>query len=105
MRALVTVPTTGWVHKHVAMTSNHLRSDPRCGRMLFSTHRPFENNLSHIVNDFMAGDETFWLSVDADNPPMRNPLDLMELNLDVIGCPTPVWHFTGQPGERPTHHA
>jgi hypothetical protein len=49
-----------------------------------------------------GGEYDFWLNIDADNPPMSNPLDLVELDRDIIGCPTPVWHFTGKkPGERP----
>lgn len=104
MKAFISIPTTGWVHKHVAMTACRLSQDPRCGQLIFPTHRPFENNLSHIVNQWMdESDEDFWLSFDADNPPMRNPLELMELDLDIIGCPTPVWHYTGQPGERPIY--
>ncbi len=27
---------------------------------------------------------------------MRNPLDLVELNKDIIGLPTPVWHYKGK---------
>ena len=52
----------------------------------------------------MAGDWNLWLSMDADNPPEQNPLDLVELDRDVIGCPTPIWHYTGEkPGERPIY--
>lgn len=52
----------------------------------------------------MASDASFWLSIDADNPPTRNPLDLIELDKDIIGLPTPVWHYTGEiPGERPIY--
>ncbi len=51
----------------------------------------------------MAGDCDFWLSIDADNPPEKNPLDLVELDKDIIGCPTPIWHYTGKAGERPIY--
>ena len=33
----------------------------------------------------------WWLNIDADNPPQGNPLDLIALNKDIIGCPTPIW--------------
>ena len=29
--------------------------------------------------------------MDDDNPPRKNPIDLIFYDLDVIGCPTPVW--------------
>lgn len=101
LRVLVTVPTTGWIHKHSAFALLKLQLDRRFKlRILLPTHRPFENNLHHIVNDFMAGDEDCWLSFDADNPPIGNPLDLVLYDKDVIGCPTPIWH-NDKPGDRP----
>jgi hypothetical protein len=66
------------------------------------SNKPFENNLHHIVRDFLAGDWDYWLTMDADNPPERNPLDLVELDKDIVGCPTPIWHYTGN-GERPIY--
>lgn len=52
------------------------------------------------MNDFLDGGEDYWLSMDDDNPPLRNPLDLIELNCDLIGLPTPVW-ANMKPGDRP----
>lgn len=69
----------------------------------FPSNKPYENNLHHIVNAFMAGDYDFWLSMDADNPPQNNPLDLVELDKDIIGLPTPIWHYTQKPKERPIY--
>ncbi|MCP4257962.1 MAG: hypothetical protein GY774_10605 [Planctomycetes bacterium] len=102
-KVLITVPNKGWVHKLVSLATNKLLSDRRYdSNLIYPTHSPFENNLHHIINDFIAGDYSYWLSIDADNPPMNNPLDLIELDKDIIGLPTPVWHFSGKiPGERP----
>ena len=103
-RVLITVPTTGWIHKHVAMALLKLQTDSRYQlRICMPTHTPFENNLHHILQEWMETGEEFWLSFDADNPPMRNPLDLVHLDLDIVGCPTPVWHYTGGEGERPIY--
>jgi hypothetical protein len=70
--------------------------------IIMPSHKPYENNLHHIVCDIVKGDWDFWLNIDADNPPMQNPLDLVELDKDIIGLPTPVWHFTDN-GERPVY--
>lgn len=102
---LVTIPNTGSIHKLVSLTTNKLLVDSRykC-TIIYPTHNPYENNLHHIVNDFMKGGYGFWLNIDSDNPPINNPLDLVAYNLDVIGLPTPVWHFTEEvPGERPLY--
>lgn len=100
---LVTVPNTHWVHKHVAHRLLLLQTDGRYPLTIqFPSHKPYENNLHHIVYDFRHGDWSFWLNIDSDNPPMNNPLDLVELNLDLIGLPTPVWHNSGE-GEFPIY--
>ncbi len=105
MNILVSIPNTGSVHKLVSLTTNRLITDPRhrCN-IIYPTHNPYENNLHHIVNDFMAGSYNFWLNIDSDNPPINNPLDLVDYDLDIVGLPTPVWHFTEKvKGERPIY--
>ena len=111
MKILVSFPTSPahpFLHKSVVFVSWKLLGDKRHQvRPMIPTHQPFEHNLHKILNDFMASDCQFWLSIDADNPPLRNPLDLVELDLDIVGCPTPVWHFdpdTAKPGEPPLYY-
>jgi hypothetical protein len=73
-------------------------------RIIQPTHSPSDNNRHHIFNDFLAGGEDYLLMIDSDNPPINNPLDLVSLDMDIITCPTPVWHFTGKnKGERPIY--
>lgn len=104
-KILVSVPNTGWIHKCVCFVTDRLLFDTRYKvTIIRPTHNPYENNLHHIVNDFMLGNYDFWLNIDSDNPPMSNPLNLIELNKDIIGLPTPVWHFDGKiKGERPIY--
>jgi hypothetical protein len=52
------------------------------------------------MNDFLDHGEDFWLSMDDDNPPQNNPIDIVDLDLDVVGFPTPVWH-SAVVGDRP----
>lgn len=104
-KVLITVPTTGWIHKQAVFALMRLQQDSRFKkRIILPTHSPFENNLHHIVREWMDDyDEDFWLTFDNDNPPTSNPLDLVALDKDIIGCPTPVWHCTNpdDPNERP----
>jgi hypothetical protein len=85
------------------MAGVKLLSDGRYDtQLIVPTNNPYENNLHHIVVDFLKGGYDYWLNIDADNPPMNNPLDLVELDKDIIGCPTPVYHFTDKvKNERP----
>lgn len=102
-KVLITVPNQMWLHKHVVFCLLHLQNDNRLDKqIILPTHRPLENNLHHIIKEFLEGDYTHWLSIDADNPPTKNPLDLVFLDLDIVGCPTPVLHIDKQ-GERPLY--
>lgn len=89
----LTVPNgSGWLHKHVHFAVCKILQDRRYQiRHDCPTHSPYVNNLHHCIKDFLRGGEDFWLSIDDDNPPINNPLDLMEYDLDLIGLPTPVW--------------
>lgn len=98
-----TAPAHPYLHKHVVMASWRLLADKRYDvKPICPSWNPFENNLHHIVNDFLEGDYDFWLSIDHDNPPMKNPLDLVEYDRDIVGFPTPVWHYNGN-GDRPIY--
>lgn len=102
---LVTVPNQHWVQKHVVHKMMLLLTDGRYRvNIQEPSHKPYVNNLQHIVNEFMEGQFDFWLNIDADNPPTQNPLDLVKLDKSIIGLPTPVWHFVGnKEGERPIY--
>ncbi len=110
-KVLLTFPTSPanpYLHKHVVFASWRIIADPRFEiTPLIPSHNPLENNLNKIVKEFIAGDFDYWLSIDSDNPPFANPLDDVELDLDIIGFPTPVWHYDGdesKKGERPIYY-
>lgn len=101
-----TSPANPYIHKHCFQAGLKLQRETRCKvKTITPSHNPYENNLHHIVNYFLKGDYDFWLNIDADNPPIKNPLDLVFFDKDIIGCPTPIWHFTGKEGkgERPLY--
>jgi len=103
IKILVSIPNLGWIHKLVSFATDRLLIDPRYHTHLIRpTHIPYENNLAHILRDFVNGDEDYWLNIDADNPPVNSPYDLIEFDKDLIGLPTPVWHNTDN-GERPIY--
>lgn len=101
---LISTTNQHWIHKTVVHKNHFLMADKRykC-KLIMPSHKPYVNNLHHIVKEFIASDFDYWLNIDSDNPPTNNPLDLVELDKDVIGCPTPIWHFVGGNtiGERP----
>jgi hypothetical protein len=92
VKVLVSVPHVGCIKPHVVASLLEIQADYRHdGTIVMPRNRPYENNLHHIVNKFMQGDEEYWLNIDSDNPPINNPLDLIQYDLDIVGLPTPVW--------------
>jgi len=98
----ITVPNgKGWLHKHVHFAVCRMLGDSRYRvRHDCPTHSPYVHNLHKCMNDFLNGEEDYWLSIDNDNPPTNNPLDLVNCDCDLIGFPTPVWHSAIE-GDRP----
>jgi len=93
VKVLVSIPNTGMIHKLVSQCAMRLLGDGRHEvRIIQPTWRPYEHNLNRIVRDIREQDVDYWLNIDSDNPPIRNPLDLVDLDLDLVGCPTPVYH-------------
>jgi hypothetical protein len=100
-KVMLAVPNMGWIHKTVILALRPLFHDPRVIlKDIYPTHRPYENNLHHIRKQFLEEGHDYLIIVDDDNPPMRNILDLVFLDLDIVGCPTPIWK-TGPVGDRP----
>lgn len=102
MSTLVSVCNTGSIHKSVVQCLLKLIKNSSV-TIIMPTHSPYENNLHHVISDFLKSDHEFWLNIDADNPPTKNPLELIDRNLDIVGLPTPVWHYIGKEGERPVY--
>lgn len=101
-RIYITIPNDGTITNYAVECLLKLIPDSRYNtKVAVPRERPYENNLHHCVNSFMESDCTHWLSFDADNPPRANPLDLVALDRDIIGLPTPVWGYTRIPGHRP----
>lgn len=104
-KVLVSVTNEHWIHKSVVWVLLKLIQDGRHKvRIIMPSHKPYENNLHHIVKDVLDDGYDFWLNIDSDNPPEKNPLDLVELNKDIIGLPTPIAHFDGKgTGDAPVY--
>lgn len=101
MKVLVSIPNQGWIHKFVTFAAVRLCLDRRHAvNLICPTWNPYEHSLNRIAIDVLQGGYDYWLNIDDDNPPTNNPLDLLELFPDVLGCPTPIYHNKGD-GEWP----
>jgi len=89
----VVVLTTGTVHsqtmKSIVQMVN-MQSDKY--NIIFGTSQRImvDNNRNNIVKKFLESNWDYLIMIDEDNPPNRNPLELLDLNKDVMVCPTPI---------------
>ena len=91
-KVLIAIPNTGSIQKNLVFTAYKLMADKRIKpNLILPSHSPTVENRHRIAKDFLKDGYDFLISIDSDNPPKRNIIDLIFLNLDVVGCPTPVW--------------
>ena len=53
--------------------------------LYFPVARPISNNRNQIAKKFLAGDWDYLVMLDDDNPPLRNVLELLREDKDVVG--------------------
>lgn len=63
----------------------------------FSKVTGVDYNRNTIVQDFLNTKCKWLLMVDHDNPPLNNPLDLIQYNKDVMCLPTMMWRGVDSP--------
>lgn len=93
-KILIATPNMGWIRREVTSLHITMSHDTRYDREFrFPRGVPYELNINKLIyEDFLPGDFDYLLLVDSDNPALKNPLDLVELDKDVIACPTPQWY-------------
>jgi len=101
-RVLISAINTGQVTKQVAQVMVKLSHDERVDSLLvWPTVTPYVGSLHKCIRQVLRDGFDFWVTMDHDNPPINNPLDLVFLDLPVVGLPTPVWVSATEPGDRP----
>jgi len=89
-KVYIAVLTMGSIRRELAPMLFLMRSDPRYD-VKIRDHglRPSSYNRNNIVEEFLKTDCDYLLCIDHDTVPLKNPLDLVAFDKDVIGCPYP----------------
>lgn len=84
----------GWLRVELANLLINLSHDNRYKiKIVYPNYRPEENNYNITTRKFMEDtDFDYLLLFNDDGCPTRNPLDLVELDKDIIVCPTLQWN-------------
>lgn len=105
-KVLITVPNRGWLRRELFQILFDMCADPR---IIPGVHLPamvpLENAQHHIIKKILDEDWDYWLSLDDDTIPYKNPMDLVFLDKDIIGCPYPIFTKTNTEGLNHLHWA
>ena len=94
---------TGYIREEIAWWRVKWAQDERYDVTIESArHRPIASNRNLATKRFRAGNADFMMMIDDDVVPAQTPLDLLQMDLDIVVCPTPM--FTpGKTGSFPIH--
>ncbi|MCP6720492.1 MAG: hypothetical protein KJI72_04215, partial [Patescibacteria group bacterium] len=88
----------GWIRSELAIKLPRWLDEVR---QRYTVHfessflRPIAHNRNTIVKRFLESDSDYLLQIDSDNVPPKNPLELADLNKDIVSCP--VWIYQEKP--------
>ena len=94
-KLLVTILNQGYIRPELADVQHNLLTDTRAEVTVKHLNiRPSENARNHSVKLMLDGGYDYLLTIDHDTVPLRNPIDLIALNLDVVGFAVPQWNIS-----------
>ena len=96
MKVYVGIYTTGWVRKELSLALiQWLRDTEHEVYIDFIEEEPNEHARNSTVKRFLESNNDYFLQIDNDVLPSKNPLDLLNLmkeqNIDILSCP--VWIY------------
>lgn len=110
MKILLSIPNTGLIHHFVVKSVIEMMANSKHEvRGYMPVNCPVEVNMNAIFHQMLTYDYDYLINIDSDNPPARDMLGLVDLGLDMVGCPTPVWRVNWpkdmppDPSEIPIH--
>jgi hypothetical protein len=90
----IAILTQGSIRKELALSLLKWRENSKYDWFIeFTEEQPIEHCRNNIVKKFLASDKEFLLMIDSDVIPERNPLELIEKNLDIVSCPAPIYQY------------
>jgi len=103
IKVMVALPNRGRIHVKLAMKLMDMLGESMAKKnylidFRFSSVTCIDYNRNTIVQMFLDSDNKWLLMIDEDNPCLKNPLDLIERNKDIIIYPTFMFK-TGDDGQ------
>jgi len=89
-KVYIAVLSMGSIRRELSIKLIQMSHDERFQvKIQYHGLRPSSYNRNNIVKEFLKTDCDYLLKIDHDTIPLKNPLDLVYLDKDVISCPYP----------------
>ncbi len=103
LRVNVFLMNTGYIREELSVWRVKWAGDVRYDVTVEGArHRPIASNRNLVTKRFLDGGADFMMMIDDDVVPAQNPLDLLQMDLDIVVCPTPMF-AQGRTGDFPIH--
>lgn len=94
-KVLVTILDQGWIRPELGVIAGMMQRDQRYDVTVQSCGlKPSERNRNVATLKMLQEGYDYLLTIDHDVVPLCNPLDLVELDLDVVCLAVPQWNMT-----------
>lgn len=94
-KLLVTILNQGYIRPELSDVQSLLLKDERVDTTIVHVNmRPSENARNYAVKKMLDEGYDYLLTIDHDTIPLKNPIDLIELGLDVVGFAVPQWNIS-----------
>lgn len=92
-KVLVAILHQGWIRPELSSMVEIIKADNRSKVLvLYSNQKPSENNRNMTSKMALEQGFDYFITIDHDIVPLKNPIDLVMLKLDVIGFACPQWN-------------
>lgn len=93
MRVFIGILSTGDVSAKLALSLCKMINNPSYTvELTFVGAKRVEASRSIVTKKFLESECEYLLMIDEDNPPTRNPLELLKEDKDIIVFPTPIFY-------------
>jgi hypothetical protein len=94
-KVLVAIIHQGYIKTELASLISTIKGDTRANvDVIYSNQKPSENNRNSTCQIALAKGYDYFITIDHDIVPLKNPIDLVFLKLDVVGFACPQYNMS-----------
>src|SRR3990167_4431146 len=94
-KVFIAILHQGYIRPELASMVGIMKGDMRAEvSVLYSNQKPSENNRNFTAKLALEKGFDYFITIDHDVVPLKNPIDLVLMRLDVVGFAYPQWNMS-----------